>query len=58
VLLAKFIEEQILEYNNTLEVITLNKVNICNIILARTSYINIATRSKKNTNFLIDKILN
>ena len=56
-MLAKFIKEQILEYNNTLEVITLNKVNTYNIILAKTSYINIATRSKKNANFSIDKIL-
>jgi len=56
-LLAKFIERQILEYNNTLEVITLNKVNAYNIILARTSYINIATHSKKNANFSIDKVL-
>ena len=56
-LLAKFIEEQILEYNNTLEVITLNKVNACDIILARTSYINIATRSRKHANSSVDKIL-
>jgi len=56
-LLAKFIEEQILEYNNALEVITLNKVNAYNIILARTSYVNIATRSKKHANFSIDKVL-
>jgi len=57
-LLAKFIEERILEYDDALEVITLNKVNACNIILARTSYINVAIYSRKHANSPIDEVLN
>jgi len=56
-LLAKFIGGQILEYDDALEVITLNKVNACDIVLARTSYVNIATRSRKHANSSIDKVL-